>query len=462
MTNEELWTNALSDIEVSVSRANFATWFKDTAILDNADGSVTIAVPNGFAKEWLENKYHKFILKSLRLLSPEVRAIQYTIKTPAAIKNSINNPRVKPNKDAPSQNFSNTHDDQLDFKEFQVDPRTNLNQKYTFDSFIVGPFNELAYTAALSVIKSLGKVYNPLFIYGGVGLGKTHLLQAIGNSVLLDNPQRKVKYISSEKFSNEIVTAIQQGTIQTYKEKYRDYNLLIVDDIQFFAGKTKTQEEFFYTFNALYEAGNQVVFSSDRSPKSIPDIEERLRSRFEAGVIIDISEPEYESRLAILRSKVKEKNINLPEQSLEIIASMVQTNIRELEGALNVVQMQSRYHNKTLSNEELKSILSKNLRPKTSITPNQIIKIVADYYGISERIMSERTRKTDVVLPRQIAMYLIREDLQGSYPAIGDKFGGRDHTTAIHAYEKIKADIKKNTKLEEDIKVIREHYQNHP
>lgn len=461
MTNEELWAQALSDIEVAVSRANFATWFKDTAILDNAEGSVTIAVPNGFAKEWLENKYHKFILKSLRLIAPDVRSIQYTIKTPAAIKNSLNAVKTKPIKDLSNAGFHAAQDEQLDFKEFQVDPRTNLNPKYTFDSFIVGPFNELAYTAALSVIKNLGKTYNPLFIYGGVGLGKTHLLQAVGNSVLSDNPQRKVRYITSEKFSNELINSLQQNTIHSFKEKYRDYNLLIVDDIQFFAGKTKTQEEFFYTFNTLYEAGNQVVFSSDRSPKSIPDIEERLRSRFEAGVIIDISEPEYESRLAILKSKVKDRNIDIPESSLEIIASMVQTNVRELEGALNVINIQSRYHNKTLSQEEIRSILNKNLRPKTSITPSQIIKIVADYYGISERTMFERTRKTDVVLPRQIAMYLIREDLQGSYPAIGEKFGGRDHTTAIHAYEKIKADLKRNTKLEEDIKVIREHYQNH-
>src|SRR3990167_3727136 len=451
MTNEELWGLALIEIELAVSRANFVTWFKDTRILDFAEGTVTVGVPNGFSKEWLENKFHKFILKSLRTRVPEIRAINYSIATPSTSAAT----KIKFKKELPPP-----QEEQLEFKDFYVDPKTNLNPKYTLDAFIVGSFNELAHAAALAVIKSLGRIYNPLFIYGGVGLGKTHLLQAIGNAVMKESPGKKVQYITSERFSNELVSSLQNNYVHNFKEKYREFDLLIVDDVQFFAGKTKTQEEFFYTFNALYDAGKQVVFSSDRPPKSIPDIEERLRSRLEAGVIIDISEPEYETRLAILKSKAAERKISLSESSLELIASMVQKNIRELEGALNTIQIQSRHQNKTLSLEEIKSILSKNIKPKSTITTAQIIKTIAEFYDIPERSIFERTRKTEIVKPRQIAMYLIREDLKGSYPFIGQKFGGMDHTTAIHAYEKISEDLKRDSGLEEEIKSIRGKYQN--
>ncbi|OGF63938.1 hypothetical protein A2661_02150 [Candidatus Giovannonibacteria bacterium RIFCSPHIGHO2_01_FULL_45_24] len=451
MNNEELWSQALNDIELAVSRANFVTWFKDTHILDFADGVVTVGAPNGFSKEWLENKFHKFILKSLRSRVPEIRAINYSIaasSTPQAA-------RIKPRKE-----FAPQPEEQLEFKDFYVDPKTNLNPKYALDTFIVGSFNELAHAAALAVIKNPGRVYNPLFIYGGVGLGKTHLLQAIGNAILKNGPPKKIYYISSEKFSNELVSSIQNNAVHNFKEKYRDFDLLVVDDVQFFSNKTKTQEEFFYTFNALHEAGKQVVFSSDRPPKSIPDIGERLLSRMEAGVIVDISEPEYESRLAILKSKAAERKIGLPETTLELIAMLIQKNIRELEGALNTIYMQSKYQNRVLSNDDVKSILSKNIKPKNAATPSQIIKTVAEFYDIPEKSIYEHTRKTEIVRPRQVAMYLIREDLKGSYPFIGQKFGGMDHTTAIHAYEKIIQETKKDSKLEEEIKRIREKYQN--
>ncbi|KKT41823.1 MAG: Chromosomal replication initiator protein DnaA [Candidatus Giovannonibacteria bacterium GW2011_GWA2_44_13b] len=458
MNNQELWTRALSEIELSVSRANFVTWFKDTHIIEHKDGNVTVGVPNGFSKEWLENKYHKFILKSVRNLIPEVRAVNYNIVSLPGRVSDDNQQVAQKNKS--KKDFVMRAEEQMEFKEFSVDPRTNLNPKYTFESFIVGSFNELAHAAALAITKNLGRVYNPLFLYGGVGLGKTHLLQAVGNSIIKENKNRKVNYITSEKFSNELVSSLQNNTVQNFKEKYREYDLLIVDDVQFFAGKTKTQEEFFYTFNTLFDAGKQVVFSSDRPPKSIPDIEERLRSRLEAGVIIDISEPEYETRLAILKSKAAERKIDLSEPSLELIASIVQKNIRELEGALNTIQIQTKYQNKTLSLDEIKLILNKNTKPKSTITPTQIIRTIAEFYDIPERSIFERTRKTEIVKPRQIAMYLIREDLKGSYPFIGQKFGGMDHTTAIHAYEKISADIKRDSGLEEEIKAIREKYQN--
>lgn len=450
MNNEEIWSKTLQELELSVSRASFATWFKDTFILEQKDGAVVVGVPNSFSKEWLENKYHKFILKSVRGFVPTVRSVQYVIS-----------PQTNSAKPKPRKEFVLAQEDQMDFKEFFVDPKTNLNPKHTMESFIVGSFNELAHAAALAVIKNLGRVYNPLFVYGGAGLGKTHLLQAIGNAVLKNAQNKKVMYITSEKFTNELVSAIQNSAVHYFKDKYRDADLLIVDDVQFFSGKTKSQEEFFYTFNSLYDAGKQLVFSSDKSPKQIPDIGERLLSRMEAGVIVDISEPEYESRLAILKSKATEKNIDLPVKTLELISSMIQKNIRELEGALNTVNIQSKYHNKELSEEEVKSILNKNLKPKQSLSFGQVIKSVSVFYDIQEKSIFEHTRKTEIVRPRQVAMYLIREDLRGSYPFIGQKFGGMDHTTAIHAYEKVSSELKKNSKLEDEIKIIREKYQNY-
>src|SRR3990167_4345411 len=449
MNNQELWTRALSEIELSVSRANFVTWFKDTHVIEHRDGNIIVGVPNGFSKEWLENKYHKFILKSLRGLAPEIRSINY------AITQTEPNIKIRPKKE-----LAPILDEQMEFKEFHIDPRTNLNPKYTLETFVVGPFNELAHAAALAVIKSPGRVYNPLFIYGGVGLGKTHLLQAIGNAIIKNNPAKKAHYISSEKFGNEVVSSILNNSIHNFKEKYREFDLLVVDDVQFFSGKIKTQEEFFYTFNTLHEAGKQVVFSSDRSPKLIPDIGERLLSRMEAGVIVDISEPEYESRLAIVKIKAQERKIDLPEKTLELIASSIHKNIRELEGALNTIYMQSKHQTRELREDEVKSILSKNIKPKQTLTFNQIIKTVTEFYDIPEKAIYEHTRKTEIVKPRQIAMYLIREDLGGSYPFIGQKFGGMDHTTAIHAYEKILTDLKKSPKLENEMRIIREKYQN--
>lgn len=453
MTHEELWQNTLSQIELSISKPSFTTWFKGTRILDLSDGIATVAVPNGFAKEWLENKYHKFILKSLRDVIPEIRSINYIISAQENGKYEILQQKNKFRKDVMLPG------EQLEFKDFHVDPLTKLNPKYTFDNFIVSSFNDLAYAAALAVIKNLGKAYNPLFVYGGVGLGKTHLIQAIGNSVKNNDPQKKVQYITSEKFANETVSSIQNNTISTFKEKYRNFDLLIVDDIQFFAGKIRTQEEFFWTFNTLYDAGKQVVFSSDRPPQSITDIEERLRSRLEVGMIVDIGSPDYETRLAILKSKCQEKNIDLSIKTLEIIAINIEKNIRELEGALNLIYMQSQHKNRVLEESEVKFILNKNSKPKTSTNPSQIIKIVSELYDIPEKLIYERTRKHEIVRPRQIAMYLIREDLGTSFPSIGQKFGGRDHTTAMHAYFKVKEDLKNNQKIIDEIKLVREKYQ---
>jgi chromosomal replication initiator protein len=346
-------------------------------------------------------------------------------------------------------------EEQPGFNEFYLDKEANLNPKYTFDSFVVGSFNEVAHAAATAVTKNPGSVYNPLFIYGGTGLGKTHLLQAIGNKMKEQNQNTKVFYMTSEKFATEFISAVQNRTVYDFKEKYRRYNLLIIDDIQFFSDKLKIQEEFFHIFNTLYERNNQIVFSSDRSPKHIIGLEERLRSRFEGGMMVDISKPEYESRLAILKIKMEAKGSPVSQEVMEFIAANVHENIRELEGAMNSVIGQSKIKGKILSINEIKEILKKNVRPQKTLNFNDIIKATAEFYNVNEKSLFEKTRKKEVVKPRQIAMFLLRQDLNISYPFIGQKFGQKDHTTVIHAYKKIDNLIKKDDRIDNEIKGIR-------
>ncbi len=444
---DKLWKDALVEIELNVSRANFATWFKNTAIGGHEDGVVFINVPSSFVKEWMVTKYHKTIVKSLRNIHPHIRSVEYSIV-------ASNNVAQKGDMDK-TKNISLNKEEQLGFNELYVDKEANLNPKYTFDSYIIGSFNEVAHAAALAITKNLGKLYNPLFIYGGVGLGKTHLLQAMGNKILTDNPKAKVHYLTSEKFTTEFVNSIQNKDTYSFKEKYRKYDFLIIDDIQFFANKLKVQEEFFHIFNTLYDRDSQVVFSSDKSPKYITGLEERLRSRFEGGMMVDISPPEFESRLAILQTKIKQKEFPLADDVLEFIASSITENIRELEGALNSIIGQSRIKEKILSIQEIKDILKKNAKPIKTLTINTVIRVISEFYNIDEKELFEKTRKKEIVKPRQIAMYLLREDLNTSYPYIGQKFGQRDHTTVIHAYKKINEMTKKNERLNQEINDIR-------
>jgi len=449
LEKKQLWEKALAEIELSVSRPNFLTWFQNTNISDCGRDIITLNVPNAFAKDWLSGKYHKIIIKALRALFPAIRNVEYVIvsQPPVSATTSI--------KYKPAMKIS-SGEPQLEFEEIYIDKKANLNPRYTFDNFIVGSFNELANAAALAVTKNPGSSYNPLFIYGGTGLGKTHLLQSIGNRILQENPKAKVQYLTSEKFANEYISSVQSGTAPFFKEKYREHDLLIIDDIQFFSGKNKTQEEFFHLFNALYEANKQIVFSSDRSPKAIPELEDRLRSRFEGGMIADISPPEYEARMAILKAKTSQKDIILADEIIDYIAKNIQSNIRELEGALQSIIAQSKLLNKNLNPQEIKELLQKNIKTRKKITIIHLIKTVANYYNISEKDIFEQTRKKQIVVPRQIAMYLLREDFNTSYPYIGEKFGGKDHTTVIHAYEKISNDIKSNEKIRDDIRQIRE------
>ncbi len=453
MTNEQLWQAVMGELELSISKANFTTWFRNTRIVSIDQEKIIIGVPNGFTKEWLENKYHKFILKALQKICPQIKTVVYKIV------GDFKSPKRDVSSDMKSEESS--------YKNFASDqekeiPNDNLNPRYTFDNFVVASNNELAYAACSAVSKNPGVVYNPLFIYGGVGLGKTHLLQSIGNELLRKNPKKKIKYASSEKFTNELINAIGGKNTKGFKDLYRKIDVLIIDDIQFLAGKEKTQEEFFYTFNALYEKNKQVVISSDRPPKAIPALEERLRSRFEGGMIADIGFPEYETRLAILIAKIKERNFEMPEESLNYIALHIQKNIRELEGALNTIiatcELKNEYPDLAKTKDILAQIISQPIKKAT--TPKDILKHTSSFYGVALDDLKSRSRKNEIVKPRQIAMYLMRSEIKSSFPSIGSWLGGRDHTTAMHAYDKISKEIENDKIIEQEIRLIIEKIYN--
>jgi len=445
MTKDELWQAVLAQIQLNISQANFATWFKDTNVVSYKEGEIIVSTPNSFAKEWLESKYGKTIFKILYNLDKEVKEAKYVVgKSELKIFKK------------PSVSVSAAG--QLDMlEEFKIDKETNLNPRYTFESFVVGPFNELAHAAAWAAAKKPGLVYNPLFVYGGVGLGKTHLLQSVGNAVIKNFPQKKVKYIPAEKFTTGVVSSIKNHDIDGFKIKYRAVDVLILDDVQFLAGKEKTQEEFFHIFNALYEGNKQIILSSDRPPKAIPALAERLRSRFEGGMIGDISYPDYETRIAILKTKSQEKGVNFSDEVLDYIAVNIQRNIRELEGALNRLIAYQRINNQ-MPNLEISKTLLKTLflSPNKVANCKKIIQSVAEFYDMKERDLSSPSRKKEIVKPRQIAMFLLRELLKSSYPFIGRKFGGKDHTTAIHACDKIIKELQNSEDLNNELDLIKQ------
>ena len=444
MNNEELWQAVLAQVQLNISPANFATWFKNTEIASKKEGRIIVSAPNSFVKEWLENKYGKNIYKILHGLDEGVKEVNYEIgKTKLKV---FKRPAV-----------SLPEDGQLGFQELEIDRQTNLNPRYTFESYIVGPFNELAQAAAFAASKNPGQVYNPLFIYGGVGLGKTHLLQAVGNETIKNSPQKKVKYIPAEKFTSGVVTAIKNHEIESFKLKCQKVDVLILDDVQFLAGKEKTQEEFFHVFNALYEKNKQIVLSSDRPPKAIPALAERLRSRFEGGMIADISYPDYETRIAILKAKCLERKTDFPEEILGYVSANIQRNIRELEGALLRLIACQKLNNQPPDLETAKSLLkSLILSPGKIVSAKKIIQTVADFYDLKEKEILSSSRKKEIVRPRQVAMFLLREELKSSFPFIGRRFGGKDHTTAIHAYGKIVKELEKNEQMGEEITLIKQ------
>jgi len=440
MTNQQLWQAILGNLELTLSKANFTTWFKSTSIVEKTDYGIIIGVPNAFTKEWLQNKYHQDILKALKTIAAEVKEVKYQIVSPTST--SPQGPKDTTRTVAMAKRPENQ----------------TLNPKYTFNTFIVGSNNQLAHAASLAVSKKPGSVYNPLFIYGGVGLGKTHLMQAVGAEILKKDPQAKILYATSERFTNDFVQALGQGRAEQFKSLYRNVDVLLVDDIQFLAGKEQTQEEFFHTFNALHQNNKQVVMTSDRLPKEIPAIEERLVSRFEWGMIADIQAPDLETRLAILRTKVKEKNYTVEPEILNYIAETVQSNIRELEGALNRLMVYCQLNNTKPTLDQVKSVLVNVITPpkKRGVSAKKIIEVVSDFYNVTPEDLLKQSRKKEYVNPRQIAMYIIRKELETSLPSIGDLFGGRDHTTVIHAVDKIERIIKEKNGLKQEIELIKD------
>ncbi len=443
--SKKLWESVLAEIELQVSRANFATWFKDTFILKVTDGTVYVAVPNPFVKDWLISKYHKLILKGLRDFGEDVRALEYLVSQHPS----------KIHKEEEARKSVATVVGSLPLNDHYINQDDNLNPKYTFETFVVGPFNELAYAAAQAVVKNPGLSYNPLFIYGDTGRGKTHLMQAVGNYIKKTDPSKKVFYLTSEKFTVDYLNSLTAGRANQFKEKYRKYDVLIMDDVQFFSSTEKTQEELFHLFNTLHENNKQLIFSSDKHPNHIPNLENRIQSRFKAGMIVDIAAPDQESRTAILRAKALQQNLNLSLEIVEYIAQNMPSNIRELEGILNIIAIRTSTHGVPVNIMDLKEIIKDHAKPQKNMSAKDIVRIVSSFYNIEEHSIYEKTRKKEVVKPRQVIMYLLREDMGVSYPSIGEKLGGRDHTTVIHSCEKIKNDIKNNQGLVQEINQLR-------
>ncbi|MDD4803762.1 MAG: chromosomal replication initiator protein DnaA [Candidatus Pacebacteria bacterium] len=437
--NKTLWNNVLAQIEITLSKANFSMWFKDTYIIKQDDGIVYLGVPNIFVKDWLINKYHKDILKNLRVFGEHIRNVEYIVSK-------------EENKTPQKENVVNNNE--LPLNDFYINKEDNLNPKYTFETFVIGPFNELAHAASQAILKKTA-TYNPLFIFGSTGHGKTHLIQAIGNHFKTKDSSKKIFYMTSEKFANDYLNSLNSGNINSFKEKYKKYDLLIIDDIQFLSAKTKTQEEFFHLFNSFHDTGKQLIFSSDKHPNFIPDIEERIKSRFNAGMIVEIQKPDFESRIQIFRKKSALMNLNISNDVVEFLASSVEGNIRELEGILNLILCQTSLKNRDLNINEIKDLIKNTSKPKKNISSKDIVKVISDFYGIEESQIYEKGRKKEIIKPRQVIMYILREDFDISFPSIGDKVGNRDHSTVIHSYEKIKNDIKVNSELAEEINQIR-------
>src|SRR3990167_9378848 len=447
MELEQLWMVALNEIELQISRANFYTWLKNSRLVDKKEGVFYVALPNNFAREWVEAKYQKTILGILRNHDYSVKKLEFVVGGGSA-------ETLAPQKVTVADLNRAENRIELDFK---VDPESNLNPRYTAKNFIVGASNELAYSAATAIIQEVGTKYNPFFVYGGVGLGKTHLVQMIGNEIkALYGGKIRPRYVSSEKFTSDIVWAIRNKRMEDIKKKYRDVDVLIIDDIQFIGGKEKTEEEFFHTFNALYENNKQIIISSDRPPQSIPTLEERLRSRFEGGLIADIGYPEYEMRVAIIKAKLQDAKRELREEIIDLVAIKVKKNVREIEGVLNKVLFYQDVRGVDVTEKTASDIIEKSVKNfSRRVSDEHILKTVAEFFGVSPGDLVTRGRKKEVVEPRQIALYLLRDILDVSYPYIGEKLG-RDHTTAIHAVEKINQEIAKNSALNQKINLIKE------
>lgn len=451
MNTDQIWQAILGHLEVSLSKANFNTWLKNTHISEKTDDTITVSVPSTYHRDWISSKYNVEMLKALKGIAPEIKSIKYQVGTgqKPLIQNQSTQTQTssQPNPTpttAPSGVFQQT-----------IQTLSNINPKLVFDSFIIGKNNELAHAASLAVAKNPGTQYNPLFIYGGVGLGKTHLMHAVANKLLSENPRAKVLYLTSEKFTNDYINAISTKKMEDFKTHYRTVDMLLIDDIQFIAGKEGTQEEFFHTFNELRDKGRQIIITADRLPKDIPAIEQRLVSRFEWGMVADIQAPDLETRMAILRTKLAKRGAIIDESIVYYIAENIQNNVRELEGALNRLLVFQELENRTVTLEQAQTMLQGMMNnKKKGVTVKKIVSIVAEFYNVTADDLVKQSRRQEYVKPRQIAMFLARQELGSSFPSIGEFFGGRDHTTVMHAVEKVHAQIKDKEGFKQEIDLI--------
>ena len=439
MNPQRVWQATLGELELKMTRATFDTWLRDTHCIGiENDDTLVIGVKNGYAVEWLENRLYPVIERTLNRITAKEMVARFVVwdnkqngkKPPALLQNLKEDSAAVPVRDP------------------------GLNASYTFENYVVGPSNRLAQAASEAVAESPAKAYNPLFIHGGVGLGKTHLLHAIGHATYKRNMH--VLYVSSETFTNDLIDAIRTHTTDQLREKYRTAEILLVDDIQFIAGKESTQEEFFHTFNALRDTGRQIVLTSDRIPKAMATLEERLRSRFEWGLIVDIQSPDYETRMAILQRKAEGMQVEVPNNILSYIATNVESNIRELEGALNRVLAMSRLTDMPLTKPVAEKALVDLLPNKPEISSGQILTKVSNYYGVSKEELISPARTRRIAQPRQIVMYLIREETDASLPQIGAELGGKDHTTVLYGYERVRARLEHDDQLKREIMSLRE------
>ncbi len=488
MDAKQVWRAALGELQVTLSPANFETWLRDTALVEVDDTRFRIAVPNGFAKDWLESRYRSLISQTLGRIVGYGVQVDFVVAATEGEGAAGTEPAGNVARDSASSDGESVVREAAPVAvgpgllsrmieapqpraagptpQVRIEPgrvggeggTSNINPRYTFSNFIVGSANRLAHAASLSVAERPGHAYNPLFLYGGVGLGKTHLMHAIGNQVAAKFPRKRVVYATSEKFTNEFITSIQQGKIDEFRARYRRIDLLLIDDIQFIADKERTQEEFFHTFNAIHEDGKQIVLSSDRPPKAILTLEERLRSRFEWGLIADLTAPDLETRIAILRAKAEEGAVPIGSDVMEFIARKVVSNIRELEGALNRIVAYASMGAMPISIELAQAVLSNVLYnpKKRQITPERIAKAVSEYYGVALELLRGQKRDKAIVVPRQIAMFLMRSETDVSLLRIGAELGGRDHSTVLHACDKITRETSANDELRREISAVRE------
>jgi chromosomal replication initiator protein len=459
MNAQDIWHATLGELQLQMTKATFDTWVRPTHAIEYNNGAITIGVHSAYAKEWLENRLQATIQRTVTGIVGEPVSIRYVVKDKSAPRNGSTDTAGESGLLHSPANQS-AEENPMDEQPISKLPANDLmgharplNPKYTFATFIVGNSNRLAHAAALAVAEHPGESYNPLFIYGGTGLGKTHLLHALGQHPIVRG--RRVLYVSSETFTNDLINAIRNQTTNEFRRVYREIDVLLIDDIQFIAGKEATQEEFFHTFNHLYAANKQIVISSDRHPRAIPTLEERVRSRFEGGMITDIQPPDLEMRIAILRTKADALGAAVPTEVIDFIAHKVQSNIRELEGALTRVMGYAQLMKAAMTVELANTVLQDILRHKP-VTVDQVLQVVAEFYNVDINDLTGRSRNKEVVLPRQVAMYLLREETDASLPQIGDILGGRDHTTVMYAHEKIAEQIETDDNRRREVLAIKE------